>query len=270
MSDVGKLAIFLRDCRRKSGFSRADLAEKVGCSISTIQRAESGKTPPSALVLHGYIRVCGLDPNEVDKKWRLARRTLKGTAHRTLTQAPRLSLIRDSHEFGAALVRIWEESDKPSARTMADRTERRYLESRDLAPLSKNTAWRIANRRTLPSSEEALKAYLFACDVPQRSFPNWIQVWRRVRERREQSLPQGEVAAVEAEARLRSRITAAEAKAHMMAVGLTPVERYPGATLPWAAQCNRCRTLSRYRLSSVLEGQGCRVCAQYLHGAAAV
>ncbi|MCD9145684.1 helix-turn-helix domain-containing protein [Streptomyces albireticuli] len=265
---VGELAGLLRDSRRRTGLSRADLAQKIGRSLSTIQRAEAGETPPGLAVIQGYTRICGLDSAEVDKQWRAARRSLQGYARRTLTQAPRLNLIRNDHELGAALVRVWEENDEPSARAMARRAEQRYLSTREFALLSKNTAWRITKRRTLPSSEATLKAYLFACDVPERYFDEWVHSWRRVRERRKQEAAQREVAAV-AEERERNRYTGSEARAYMRAVGLLPTERYPGATAPWAARCVRCEELSRHRLASVVAGQGCRVCSQYEHEGAA-
>ncbi|MEV5138918.1 helix-turn-helix transcriptional regulator [Streptomyces syringium] len=258
---IGELAGFLRDSRKRTGFSRADFAQKIGRSLSTIQRAEAGETPPSIVVIQGYTRICGLDSTEVDKQWRAARRSLHGYARRTLTQAPRLNLIRNDHELGAALVRVWEENDEPSARAMARRVEQRYLSTREFALLSKNTAWRIAKRRTLPSSEETLKAYLFACDVPERYFDDWVHAWRRVRGRTKHAAAQRETAAA-AEARARNRYTGSEARAHMLAAGLSPTERYPGATAPWTVRCMRCEALSRHRLTSVIAGQGCRVCSQ--------
>ncbi|MGC5345636.1 helix-turn-helix domain-containing protein [Streptomyces sp. DT24] len=252
-SAIGRLASRLREARSRRVLSRADIAELIGCSESTIQRAEAGRTPPTLAIIQGYARVCGLDSEELLALRLAARRTRGGTARRSLTQAPSLKLVRSVEDLGAALVRAYELNDRPSARVMAQRAERRYRATRLYAPLSRSTAWRIATRKSLPASADTLRAYLLAVGVAERAFPDWVSAWNRVRERERRRELRGRAAeAAEVERRTLNG-DPAEAERRMRAAGLVPVTRYPGFRTPWAARCERCGSLSRYRLARVVE-----------------
>ena len=56
-------------------------------------------------------------------------------------------------------------------------------------------------------------------------------------------------------------IDPAVAIAEVRAVGLEPLEPYPGSNKPWSCQCTQCGSQVSPRLSSIRNGQGgCRVC----------
>ncbi|MFI8770515.1 multiprotein-bridging factor 1 family protein [Streptomyces sp. R-07] len=88
VNGLGKLAEYLRAARCKRELSREQLAIKLGCSITTIQRAEGGKTPPARDTLDGYIRVCVLDHTQAEALWSKAVNLCRGRTPRTYTQAP--------------------------------------------------------------------------------------------------------------------------------------------------------------------------------------
>jgi len=46
-----KLAYKIRQCRDLKGWSQEQLARKIGVSLNTVQRWESGKTRPSPLAM---------------------------------------------------------------------------------------------------------------------------------------------------------------------------------------------------------------------------
>ncbi|MFE4540258.1 helix-turn-helix transcriptional regulator [Streptomyces scopuliridis] len=254
---IGKLADRLRDGRKKNSLTRAQVAGSLGCSVSTVQRAEAGHTLPSLATAHGYSRLCDLDPAEIEALWKDAHRYLVGHTRRSLTQAPHLNLVRSADELAAALVRVYEINDRPSARTMEDRAELRYTE---FAPLSRSTAWRIATRQTLPSSVRILQAFLVACEVPERAFPAWVAAWARVSAREKRIAARRKAEAVTAESRKAIRVTAAEARERLRAAGFTAAEKYPGHRVPWTVLCDPCQSLSRIRLSSLDNGTRCPVC----------
>ncbi|MGW2426156.1 helix-turn-helix domain-containing protein [Streptomyces sp. NPDC001709] len=60
---IGELAEHLRKGRTRKALTREQLASKIKCSVTIIQRAEGGKIPPSHETLTGYIGACDLDPS---------------------------------------------------------------------------------------------------------------------------------------------------------------------------------------------------------------
>ncbi|MEV4431120.1 helix-turn-helix transcriptional regulator [Streptomyces sp. NPDC049602] len=258
VNGLGKLAEYLRAARCKRELSREQLAIKLGCSITTIQRAEGGKTPPARDTLDGYIRVCVLDHTQAEALWSKAVNLCRGRTPRTYTQAPRPDLVRTADELGAALARVWEQDGRPSTREMERRAEGRYKETR--APLSRSTAERISRRKSLPGSERTLHAYLIACEVPEAKFPMWAQAWGRVQGRRQAVRDR-----VRREARRVIQKQAPEATSRMRDAGLIPLDKFRGPVAPWSARHITCDTVSRFRLRSVLEGTAhCPVCDELL------
>jgi transcriptional regulator with XRE-family HTH domain len=260
----GALALVLRQGRERRGLTRRQTAWHIGCSLSTIQRAEAGERPPSDSVLRGYIRVCGLPAEEVTYKWRRAQRAARGTSRRTLTPAPHPRNVRNRADFSAALRRVREEADSPPYRVIENRSENRWkADPAHFAYLPRSTAWRIAERHALPSSPEHLRSYLAGCDVPERHFLDWITAWKRVREREERA------AATQARRTEQLRRdwgshARFDAEAVMREAGLVPRDRYPGPDHPWAAYCKKCKSLSRFLLTSVLLGTRCPACQSAL------
>ncbi|WP_326743427.1 helix-turn-helix domain-containing protein [Streptomyces sp. NBC_01768] len=251
---IGRLAEYLRTARLNKELTREQLASKLGCSITTVQRAEGGKTPPARDTVHGYVRVCILDHTEAEALWNKAANVRRGRTRPSYTQAPRPDLVRTADELGAALARAWERDGRPSTRKMEKRADHRYKETR--ASLSRSTAERISRRKSLPGSERTLRAYLIACEVPDTQFPMWTQAWRRVHERRLAARERDRRAA-----RRAIRRQAPEAKARMLEAGLIALDKFPGPVAPWSARHIPCDTVSRFRLRSVLQGTAhCPVC----------
>ncbi|MGY4966662.1 helix-turn-helix domain-containing protein [Streptomyces sp. 900105245] len=256
----GKLAEHLRHGRDSKSLTREQLASRLNCSLTTIQRAEGGKIPPSLHTLHGYIRVCDLDPIGTQTLWDKAVSSHRGSARISYTQAPRTDLVRTADELGAALARVWEQNGRPSTREMERRADLRYRETRDYAPLSRSTAERISRRKSLPGTVRTLQAYLIACQVPEAKFSVWVQAWRRVHEKHLAAKEEARRQAREA-----SGIQAHEARAGMRAVGLIPLDKFPGPVAPWSAVHTSCGQVSRYRVRSVLLGTAiCPVCEKAL------
>ncbi|WP_326680932.1 helix-turn-helix domain-containing protein [Streptomyces sp. NBC_01237] len=253
-NDIGELAEYLRSARLKKELTREQLASKLGCSITTVQRAEGGKTPPARDTVHGYVRVCVLDHTRAEALFNKATNFRRGRTRPNYTQAPRPDLVRTADELGAALARAWERNGRPSTREMEKRADRRYPETR--ASLSRSTAERISRRKSLPGSERTLKAYLIACEVLDTQFLMWTQAWRRVHERRLAARERDRRAA-----RRAIRRQAPEAKARMREAGLIALDKFPGPVAPWSARHIPCDTVSRFRLRSVLQGTAqCPVC----------
>lgn len=257
---IGVLADYLRAARMKKSLTREQLASKIGCSTTTVQRAEGGKNPPARETVLGYVRACDLDLSQAEAKWKKAVNLRRGNTRPSYTQAPRPDLVRTADELGAALARVWEQSGRPSTREMERRAARRYQETRDYAALSRSTAERISRRKLLPGSKRTLQAYLVACEVPEGVFPMWVQAWARVHERRRAARE-----ASRREARKAARIQAPEAHTFMREAGLIALDKFPGAVAPWSARHIPCDTISRFRLRSLLKGTAhCPVCNMLL------
>ncbi|MGW2425609.1 helix-turn-helix domain-containing protein [Streptomyces sp. NPDC001709] len=257
---IGELAEHLRKGRTRKALTREQLASKIKCSVTTIQRAEGGKIPPSHETLTGYIGVCDLDPSRTQAMWNKAVSLRSGSGRVSYTPAPGPGLVRTADELGAALARVWEENGRPSTREMERRADRRYRETRDYAPLSRSTAERISRRRSLPGSVRTLQAYLVACQVPEAKFPIWVQAWGRVHEKRRAAEEEAR-----RQARKTSRIQAHQARNRMREAGLIPLDKFPGPVAPWSAVHIPCDQVSRYRLRAVLQGTAyCPVCDEPL------
>jgi transcriptional regulator with XRE-family HTH domain len=250
---IGRLAHELRRGRARRGLTRRKLAEEIGRSVTTIQRAEAGYMRPTLAIAREIATACGLDVDEIEILWKKASRT--GRSHR-LTDAPRLKLVRTSADLAAALRRVWEENGEPSSRQMEERAE---VRAKEFAPLSRMSAWRIRERKQPVTSVRHLYAYLIACEVPEDSFTSWVKAWHRAK-REEQVAPKHVPAPVPGHPR--RRVTPAEAVAFMQKAGLRPLDPFPGQQSPWTAKCRKCKSISRVRYSRVKAGVGCPVCPQ--------
>ncbi|MFE2159886.1 hypothetical protein ACFW9M_18955 [Streptomyces lydicus] len=179
-------------------------------------------------------------------------------------QAPGLTLLRDAPDLADALEDAYEQAGRPSYREMERRVERR---SGELGQLSRTSAWRYRKRKVLPGSPRRLRAYLVACEVPERSFPTWERVWQRVKDD-EKKATAGEKR-IATRTRGRARTSSQAATGEMREAGLKPRDGYPGLHVPWAATCDTCGKLSRFRLSDVRKGKTCPVCQASAHRPAA-
>lgn len=52
----------------------------------------------------------------------------------------------------------------------------------------------------------------------------------------------------------------AEVEKVLLDAGLTPLEKYPGAGIPWRFECQECGSISKRALSHIQRGKGCPVC----------
>ncbi|WP_237276636.1 helix-turn-helix domain-containing protein [Streptomyces caniscabiei] len=246
----GRLAAELRHGRGQRGLTRPALAEEIGRSVATVQRAEAGRTRPPWPVVKEIAKACRLDTVILEGLWKEA--ALRTTAP---AEAPHLKLVRTPADLAAALRREWQDNGEPSLRQMEERAEAR---ARDFTPLSRMSAWRIRERKQPTASISQLHAYLVACEVPEALFSSWAEAWHRVRryevntarqQRRDRTAPQRAVASQ-------------EATANMAALGLRTLDPFPGLRMPWTAQCMACGKISRFRYASIMKnGDSCPVCA---------
>lgn len=245
----GRLAAELREGRAARGLTRPQVADKVGTSVGTIQRAESGRDLPTLQMAHAIAVVCRLNGEQIESLWRKA--SQRGRKQH-LTRARPLPQIVNTAEMGLALKRVWEEDGRPSAREMERRARARI---REFGPLSRSTAWRIRERDQAAISKKQLFAYLAACEVPAARFPLWAEAWLRVRQSEKRRDTTGDAR--------QWTLRAAEAEQRLRDAGLVPEERFPGSRVPWTVRCRRrtCRQISRIRYADIIAGAaGCRVC----------
>ncbi|MEU4490009.1 helix-turn-helix transcriptional regulator [Streptomyces purpurascens] len=263
-SPSGKLALALREARWAKELTQGQAARVTGISVSGIQRAESGKSVPEAQVVQRYVDKLGLDTKRA--KALAAKASRPAGQRRNLTPAPAVRLLNNSDDFADALRRVWEENGKPSAQTMQSRVEEVCKEAKnDYVFLSRSTANRITNRRQLPTSENQLRSYLHACRVKESQIRVWLMAYQRVKTReREEALAKRQ-AEEEEDKRWMDWKGRNRAEQAMTALGLDPVEPFPGSALaPWTVRCRQCGAVLRVRLSAVLRGQGgCRICRSH-------
>lgn len=55
-----RLARLMRTARRRAQLTQDGLAERIGCSVRTVQRAEKGTSTPADEVITEWERVCGV------------------------------------------------------------------------------------------------------------------------------------------------------------------------------------------------------------------
>lgn len=260
-SPSGMLALALREARWAKGLTQKQAADAIGISASSVQRAESGTGVPEEHVVNGYVGKLGLDAKQAKRLWSKASRP--AGQRRTLTSAPAVRLLNNSDDFADALRRVWEENGKPSAQTMESRVEGVWQEAKnEYVFLSRSTANRITNRRQLPTSEKQLRSYLRACRVQESRIRVWLTAYQRVRTREREEALAKRKAQEEEEKQWTGWGGRGRAEQDMTALGLDPVEAFPGSSrVPWTVRCRRCGVVLRVRLAAVLGGQsGCRFC----------
>lgn len=72
----------VREARRRSGLTQAELARRVGTTQSAIARIERGRTEPSLTRIRELVRACGLELGTTlapadDSDWEVARANLR-------------------------------------------------------------------------------------------------------------------------------------------------------------------------------------------------
>ncbi|WP_338704054.1 helix-turn-helix transcriptional regulator (plasmid) [Streptomyces sp. Q6] len=247
---AGRLAAALRQGRETSGKSREQVADAIPCSLATVQRAEAGKKRPTQTVTRAFAQVCGMNEEKIVRLWEAAGRPARGSKR---TQAPAVNFVRTEADLGAALLRVHEDNASPALREMERRAERHGGFGR----LDRMTAWRIVHRKVLPATENQLKAFLTACEVPESAFPQWVRAWRRAKADTKATARRQ---AAQARAAKPDSVDPDTAMRIMRAAGLRPIDTFPGSARPWTAQCAACGQWSRFRLDAVHRGAICPVC----------
>ncbi|GAA2523597.1 helix-turn-helix transcriptional regulator [Streptomyces longisporus] len=167
-----RLAEHLIALRRTARLTQRALAQAANISRGAVQRAESGTAAPTAAVLDAYVRACGGGPAETARARLLRKcgRTAQRDRLRTLN-APAPPLIHTEDDLGAALAAAYERAGAPclsDARLTPGRT-----------PLPRTTAWRIINRKGLPSTTQ-LVTFLTACGIRPAEHRPYINAYQRI------------------------------------------------------------------------------------------
>lgn len=259
----GKLAEYLRLGQKGAGLTLRQVAEKTAYGSTTLQRAVSGAVVPTLPVVMAFARTCEIDTEEVYSLWLRARaernRFLRGTQY---GNAPHVELVRDRADLGAALLALHERHGCPSVRDMEKRAEQRRSE---FGGLSRSSAHRIIQRKSVPTSKEQLMAFLVGCGCPEDEHRAWVRAWLRARQRDEEDAAREreELRTLESDATggYFRRVSAPEAISMLRAAGLEPKEAYHGFRQPWTSRCVDCGCISRVRLADIARGHGgCPVC----------
>lgn len=86
---VQKLAQELRELRRTAGGpSYRSMAGTAGFSVTTLSQAAAGERLPSLAVVQAYVRACGADPADWERRWKAADAELAGTTCEETEEAP--------------------------------------------------------------------------------------------------------------------------------------------------------------------------------------
>ncbi|WP_432189961.1 BTAD domain-containing putative transcriptional regulator [Streptomyces sp. Tue6028] len=173
-----KLAKWLRDQRSNSGCSYAQLAARVDCHATTLQRAASGQSVPSERSVRAYALACGASVDTAMVLWRQARR---GSLRGSVPTSPNPQDIDGIEMLRAGLRELYELAGRPSVRAMEERA--------GTGRLPHSTAHRILLGRTVPRDVHQLTGFLTACLVSSIEHPAWVAAWQRSRGEQQAAAP---------------------------------------------------------------------------------
>jgi DNA-binding SARP family transcriptional activator/transcriptional regulator with XRE-family HTH domain len=162
-----RLAQWLRDQRAASGCSYAELAARVNCHATTLQRAASGKSVPSEQSVRAYAEACEAPVDVAVKLW------LQARSPSTAKGSPNPEDIDGIDALQAGLRELHEIAGRPSFHRMEKRAGEGQLQ------LPHSTAHRIVNSMTVPGDAHQLTGFLTACGVAVGEHPPWIAAWKR-------------------------------------------------------------------------------------------
>ncbi|MGW7605341.1 helix-turn-helix domain-containing protein [Streptomyces antimycoticus] len=163
------LAEHLLSLRRAARLTQRGLAEAASVSRGAVQRAESGTTAPSLPVISAYVRACRSDADDLAQATDLRNRGRAAARNRLgALNAPSPAHIRTRADLAAALASVYEWAGAPSLH--------------EFRPfMSATTAWRIANRKSLPATTATLIHFLNVCgsDLQERGL--YVHAYLRLR-----------------------------------------------------------------------------------------
>ena len=86
-SPLREFAFWLRDLRKRSGFTYERLAGRAHYAVSTVQEAAAGRRLPTLRVTLAYVAACGGDQTAWQEYWTRVRRMLDATAPEAVTRS---------------------------------------------------------------------------------------------------------------------------------------------------------------------------------------
>ncbi|TFE38555.1 XRE family transcriptional regulator [Streptomyces sp. ICN441] len=173
--EVGKLAYFQREWRRRAGLSYDELAKATGVSATTLRSAASGACVRPWKVVLAAVEGCGGPAEEAYGLWKRAR------YHQRLLDKPREPappplLVYSVAELKAAVVELYELNGAPALAELEDRA--------GLGRLPHSTAAPIVKGMKLPATGEQFEAFLIAVEVEEAERAVWMEAWERIRKNR--------------------------------------------------------------------------------------
>ncbi|MBW5485241.1 helix-turn-helix domain-containing protein [Streptomyces bambusae] len=172
VSERGHLASQLREFRSAAELTYEQLSLRSGLSPATLKRAAAGKKTPTETTVVKYIEACGGTGTEIAagmSYWRRARVAERGLTRRA---TPSPALIGTEGDLSQALVNVYQADGAPSLREMQRRAGKEWL--------ALSSASRIINRQALPTTPDQMRAFLRACNVPEKQQKPWLDAWNRV------------------------------------------------------------------------------------------
>ncbi|WP_307843594.1 BTAD domain-containing putative transcriptional regulator [Streptomyces sp. B15] len=171
---LADLARWLRQQRVAHGLTYAQLAARTGRHATTLQRAASAASVPTAAVVEAYARGCGASVEVALQLWRRARQErLRTSAKAKDRQSVEPEAVTDAAALAAALWELYSKAGGPSVREM----ERR---AGGFGRLPHSTVHRILRGQAVPRDVQQLVAFLIACEMPAGEQQPWVDAWRRV------------------------------------------------------------------------------------------
>ncbi|MFG2276856.1 helix-turn-helix domain-containing protein [Streptomyces chartreusis] len=166
------LAAHLIGLRRAARLTQRALTYAANVSRGAVQRAESGTTSPTTAVLEAYLRACTAGPAETARA-RLLRRHGRTIQRNRLCElkAPAPALIHTEDDLAATLAAAYERAGAPPLRDLS-------LPGR--APVPPTTAWRIVNRKGLPTTVQQMLTFLTACGVSPAEQRMYTDAYHRI------------------------------------------------------------------------------------------
>ncbi|MFF7764210.1 helix-turn-helix domain-containing protein [Streptomyces griseorubiginosus] len=170
--ELEKLVRCLRDHRGRAGLNYRELAERSGCSASTLIRAASGEQIPKLKTVRAYAAACGADPDEAERLWKRARYRAVRDGQEPV---PHPRYVRNFAELRTALADLYQ---KDGARPF------RELEAASHGVLAHATVGRFLRQESGRPTRQFVRAFAIACGAKGKILHEWENAWDRAEEQR--------------------------------------------------------------------------------------